>query len=936
MSGLRRHAVEANHAVLAEDLGTLISRTHAFGDPVLQGGSRCILAVASCSSLTSMRSYEELAAALQAAPKQVARALVQIIHCQEATLANRPQFFKLFDLAETLEVSVCQQVCKQAVADNIYQSPPIRLRSSVEQATSVRKLLRESFHSSLLTDAQIRVRRTSIEDGDDKDSWDTIRVHAVVLAASCEYLRGLWLAAFQENSTAEMSADVNDPRDLGAVKALVEVVYGGVAEVAATEDLVRMFVLADRLQCAVARDAALYQLDSSLAADDALELLGRSTPLPDGLYQAAVNVLVTQLSSSSGMDLHEMPGLTWTAVSRLLNSAPLEEDHFIDTLRHYVLGQISSRTLSTKDLLQLNAKAFGPLLALLSQPVGANVECTGETASVIQVDHLRDKIVVSRFDYANNESSKIKVFGPACITFTKFQTEHRYDRLCFGLEEYSGHDKPPPRKVARGSELIMEWATDASNTDEGWSFEVTGLEDPLPSSCLIPMVEWCKSGQAEPEHAEVCQAMRELHAAACDQNRRSAATADCNQRLDALFKDAYCYLLQEFGVAMLVVVLRVAHAAGRPRSHDVATDSACEWAVLSMEEVVQSSEWLQIEPDSMLTLVEFATAQALHTSWEPFLPAQLYRWAREGQGMDAAEAVRWVGMLEGPGAAGFMQKAACHFLASSHQDSVDTVCRLLDESLCASRSPSKGDIETQGSCLEEGNKLPRAHSSSEGRRWWSAEKDSAAACSVAHPPEEGKLLDKIALLREGAMLWCGQMAVEGRFALLGQSPGWLELRPAALVHAVCGALEALRQEEDTEDGTRRDTVAQAVGSWVDAASVAAIFDAIAEAGAHGNSEEAFRLVQEAAERRCSAIEAQNGILEGNHFHHEVERAVDAVRMEVEACFLAERQEMRRQHLEAVAAQQRETEVMRTRFLGALDTLRDELGGAVSTHSDQVL
>jgi len=499
--------------------------------------------------------------------------------------------------------------------------------------------------------------------------------------------------------------------------------------------------------------------------------------------------------------------------------------------------------------------------------------------------------------------------------------------------------------VARGCELVVEWATDASNTDEGWSFEVTGVEDPLPSSCLIPMVEWCRCGQVEPEHAAVCQAMTELYVAACSYNRRVAATTDCNQRLDALFRDAYCHLLHEFGVAMLVAVLRAAHVAGRRRSHDVATASACEWAVLAIEEVFQSLEWLQIEPDSMLTLVEFATAQALHASWEPLLSAQLYRWAREGQGMDLAEAVRWVGMLEGPGAAGFMQKATCHFLASSHQDSVDdTVCRLLDESLCAQGSLSKGEVETQGSCLHEKNEFTKTHSSSAcERRWSTRDKNDAAAQLVASPPEEVKLSDRSALLREGAMLWCGQMAVEGRFALLGQSPGWLELRPTALVHAVCGALEALSQEEDEENdealdakGIRHDTVAQAVGTWVDAASVDAIFDAVAEAGAHGNSEDASRLVHAAAERRCGAIEAQNSMLEGDYFQDEVERAVEALRMDAEARFLAEREEGRRRHLEAVAAQQRETEAMRTRFLGALDVLREELGGAVSTHSDHIL
>jgi len=936
--------LQADPKTLMEDLSRFFSETSAFGHDELQGGSKSILSVASCTSLVNMQSIEELAASMRDASPHAVQALIHLVQGQEAELRDRPAFFQMFDLAETMRVCIVQQVCKQAVAENMHQGTPIKLRCSVEQASEIRDMLRECYHAAvpLLTDATIRIRKSAEDivdsiaeveaDGksiDELDShgteWENVRVHAVILAASCEYLRGLWLGGFREGVAAEMFADIEDPEDAGAFKSLVEIVYGGTAVLSSTEELVRVFILADWLHSDSVKAAAVDLLEASLNLENALDLLGRWKPLPEGLCQVAVKVLVAKASKSSALDLHEWTGLTWTAVVRLLNRTDEDasDDRFASLLRHYALSKVCSGAVPASHLMELSPEAIGPVLALLAQPVAAQVHCTGRTAALVRIVHYgARRTVLSRNGYDRYEAATIRIQGPAVVTFSQFRTDQRCDYIRFGKEEYYGFHTPPSRKVARGAELIMDWATDSANADEGWSCEVSAVDDLNSQALLEPVTEWSKGGQRKPDTAAVCHCMVELCAAIQTECEKSIRWIEGHQRLDALLKDIFSSLLSEFGAILFVSLLEACHKDGRKPNlrMDVPASAACSWALRSMDEFFQSHEWLQIQPDAMLTLMQFAVDEA-NTSpwpadWDKELPQQLERWAREGHSMDSSESIRWLGGLNSPNSASFVHRAAYHFLASSPEECANqTVCGLLNDS-------RKQD-------------------------------------------------EKHLVLCEGATLWCGQLAAEGRLAQLSQSQAWLELCPEALVHASRGALAALdvttavncspampashgsasssslatelgekeeKQKLEQEEllclDEKRESVAEAISRWVDAASTRSVFEAISVAASEPG--EAFQLICSAARQHCAAIESQNAVLEGHRHRAELDTAVQAARKETEARWRAELEEERARHEEAMASQMRDQEELRAKFITSLDALRAELGGAVTDHKNYLM
>jgi len=570
--------------------------------------------------------------------------------------------------------------------------------------------------------------------------------------------------------------------------------------------------------------------------------------------------------------------------------------------------------------MELSPQAVGPVLALLSQPVAAQVICTGRTAAFVRIEQDGPRrTMLSRNGYGRREAANIRIQGPAVVTFSHFRTEQRYDYLRFGKEEYYGFHIPPSHTVARGADLIMDWATDGANADEGWTCEVSTVDDLDTQALLAPVTEWSKGGQLHPDHSVVCCCMVDLCAAIHAECEKGIRWIEGHQRLDALLQGVFTALLAEFGAAMFVSLLEACHKDGRRPDlrGDVPASAACSWALRSMDELFKSHEWLQIQPDAMLTLMQFAVEEASISpwpaDWDIELPQQLERWAREGHSMDASTSIRWLGGLESPSSASFVHRAACHFLASSPEESAfKTVCGLLNESVREQDAVDKQQF----------------------------------------------------VLREGATLWCGQLAVEGRLARLSQSPAWLGLCPRALVHASRGALAALevmtavnyspvipasrgsrsapasRSSLGTELGEspslddKRKSIAEAVSSWVDAAGTRSIFEAISVAG--GESGEAFQLICSAARQRCTAIESQNAVLEGNRYRAELDTAVLAAREVTEARFRSELEEERACHEEAMAIQKKHQEELRTKFIASLDALREELGGAVTSHIDYLM
>ena len=110
------HRISADPATLFFDLGELFRTTSTFCDEELKGANRSLLAAATAVSKGAVcsaagDSLSHLAAELAAAPAEVAKAVVELLHGQQVTLHATSQFFALFELAESLQVQSLAHVC---------------------------------------------------------------------------------------------------------------------------------------------------------------------------------------------------------------------------------------------------------------------------------------------------------------------------------------------------------------------------------------------------------------------------------------------------------------------------------------------------------------------------------------------------------------------------------------------------------------------------------------------------------------------------------------------------------------------------------------------------------------------------------------------------------------------------------------------------------
>ena len=97
---------------------------------------------------------------------EAAKALVELLHGQKVTVHGTSQFFALFELAESLQIGPCQDVCQHAVSEKSYKKLPILLQCTTSQWQPLRRRLRDWSRTQppYLADATIRVRKQSQED----------------------------------------------------------------------------------------------------------------------------------------------------------------------------------------------------------------------------------------------------------------------------------------------------------------------------------------------------------------------------------------------------------------------------------------------------------------------------------------------------------------------------------------------------------------------------------------------------------------------------------------------------------------------------------------------------------------------------------------------------------------------------------------------------
>jgi hypothetical protein len=175
--------------VFRQDLRRLFQTTAVFCDAELGAVNRCLLAAAGAIGPGNCNGPEQIAAMLQAVPVQVATAVKDLVHCQEIALCDESSFFSLFSLVGKMKIKACEEVCQDAVSSLAYKEKPIRLQLSTAHVQAMQTQCHEWQRTGMtpFADATILLKNP---DADGTPEWKQVRVHAVLFAASCEYLRG--------------------------------------------------------------------------------------------------------------------------------------------------------------------------------------------------------------------------------------------------------------------------------------------------------------------------------------------------------------------------------------------------------------------------------------------------------------------------------------------------------------------------------------------------------------------------------------------------------------------------------------------------------------------------------------------------------------------------------------------------------------------------
>jgi len=175
------------------------------------------------------------------------------------------------------------------------EETPINLQFPQEQTGEVFARLREwqSQAGGPFLDAEILVRYAEADDDDGGGDEDeapklkTLRVHAVVLAASCDYLRGLWASGFSEAADKELRVQVDDAADAVSAEAMVKIVYGYEVSLTFTE-LLELHRFADLWQCRTVLAVTQKAIEPALDLSQALKILDQAGQ-PNSLLQLAAD-----------------------------------------------------------------------------------------------------------------------------------------------------------------------------------------------------------------------------------------------------------------------------------------------------------------------------------------------------------------------------------------------------------------------------------------------------------------------------------------------------------------------------------------------------------------------------------------------------------------------------------------------------------------------
>lgn len=904
------YRIAADPAVLLQDIRQLLGASTAFCDEQL-GLCRCLLAAAAHEGLTETgEGFDACLSELRNGTQEDTRALIDLLHGQQITLGDVSRFFGLFSLAERMKVNVCQDICKTAVSDGTYQSPPVRLQISAEQGRCLRKTL---LHYRRVTDASIFVAKAG--EASDSREWEEMRVHAAVVAASCEFLRGLWTGGFSE-AAGSAEARVEDPEDGPAVKALVQLMYGETVEILNEQELVRLFCLADRWQCGVAQQSLLSRIEQAVTLKAAVEILGQNQQLPFSLSLALIAAIKRETDKDEwigdmGSTRTVLGSASLTAASRLLEVEDLQADLHDMMKRQFLYRFISSSSERSAELALVDPRSLGSALKLLNSSQSPPTVTPPSSFSTFHLSKAGNCVTVScqySTSGAGGVMATFRIFGPATVRFTKFSVDNC--RLLVKGNWHTGKNTPPVVAVKTGNAIEVTWnecaaAPSRTHSRYGyssparfveWAFTVSrpdfDISLPSPKQMLASMLEWSQAAS----HVEGCSSesgikefLDRFPAASLVLRRllalQIAAGTQDHKATEDLLRDLFTKVLDS---EQVVTIIGLLNSQGLARE-GVAYSASLHWVARGVEQVSAGLGWYDVQTEAMASLLK---CESLQVTNELEFAARLADWSLKMHGSSAFDATAGLGRLCSAAVSvqtkAVLRKAIRKCIASAGESSFDVACRVLDVAFGTPRTVAV--ISECGAA---------ADSTSEGG-------------AAKRRRVEGESGESTELLGEACCEWA-----RGRLVVLIASSSWQRLQPAAIV-AVASSVHGDAENVNQDDAK---AMPELVGSWVRHADAAAVFEAIQLAAPCNN---VMQAVLDAAKGRLVAVERQNAILEGGKFKMQMEKAVAAARAEDEERYRneldSERAKLQNEFDEVRHKQFGE---LRQRFLGVLSDLESK-------------
>jgi len=297
----------------------------------------------------------------------------------------------------------------------------------------------------------------------------------VILAASCEYLRGLWAGSFSE-ALGAAEVDVDAEADASVVSMLIQIVYGAEVILRSLEELLRLHCLADKWQCKCVVSETLAAIKKKMSRTEAEGILGQQALLPTALMQLAAVPVLAELSQTwetvvwtgSGRSRKSVSQrrpakvMTLTAFARLLSTTS-EHAKLLEIERSELLQRIVLTTdafVDSPEWLQLPATIISEVMQL--------ARCRGSLVTHVArwAQHCADAPGTAVLRIMQLYKAKAVFHNLWHAAFSMLRLEQNVVSTILYVtvanETFSDLEEPAPKRRKR--------------LEEGWAIELSALE----------------------------------------------------------------------------------------------------------------------------------------------------------------------------------------------------------------------------------------------------------------------------------------------------------------------------------------------------------------------------------------------------------------------------------------------------------------------------